>query len=209
MKNLTLSFSLALSFLLLFSCNESPSEPKETPVKPPQEIISTKQAQLLFDNYSNKRVPLIQKYEDSINPEKQFDVARYGYYDYKTLKTYMAFIEQEAKKANVDIATVRFYFSNYSDDPKVKHPGQNTFFMIPTTVVDGKDYGFSVLSDGQGNYKAGLLKNNFIIKQNQPIGQTTGERTKTFASFAPVLPYFYQDTTSLIMNESNIVPPPY
>jgi len=207
MKNLTFIFTLAFSLLL--SCEEREHPPKETPVESPQQIITTKQAQLMFDNYTDRRVPIIQKYEDSINPKEQFDVARYGYYDYKTLKNYIEFIEQEAKKAQVDISTLRFYFSNYSNDSNVKYPRQNSFFIVPTTLAEGKDYGFSVLSDGNGNYKAELLKNNFLIQRTNKVGLIKNERTKTYASYKPILPFFAEDTTSLILNESNVIPPPY
>ncbi|MCK0156412.1 hypothetical protein MWU65_04435 [Cellulophaga sp. F20128] len=209
MKNLTFSLLSTFVFSLLLSCEEREHPPKDTPVDPPKQIITTKQAQLMFDNYTDRRVPIIQKYEDSVVPKEQFDVARYGSYDYKTLKKYIEFIEQEAKKAQVDISTLRFYFANYSNDPKAKHPRQNSFFIVPTTNAEGKDYGFSVLSDGNGNYKAELLKNNFLLQPNTKLGATKAGRTKTYATYMPMLPFFAEDTTSLILNESNIVPPPY
>ncbi len=199
-KKLTLISSLIL-FLLFLGCKEKEHQTEEPTVKPPEQIITVKEAQVMFDNYTNRRVPLIQTYEDSINPKEKFDVARYGYYDYKTIKNYIAFIEQEAKKANVEISTLRFYFSNYPNDTNLKHPRQNSFFILPTTMVDGKEYGFSVLSDDRGNYKAELLKNNFIIEP-----PTITEE----ASFLPKISFFKEDVEqSLIINESNISPPPY
>ena len=138
---------LPISILFLaFGCQEQSEKPKTESVKAPEQIISTNQAQELFDNYSSRRAPLIQKFEDSLNKESRFDVARYGYYDYKTIKKYIAYIEQEAEKAKVEISTLRFYFGNYpnkkqfADGRKVKHPRQNSFFIVPTLKKDGKEY---------------------------------------------------------------------
>lgn len=203
--------------MLLIGCQEKPDKPREDIVKAPEQIISTKQAQELFDNYSHKRVPLIQKYEDSLNPEEKFDVARYGYYDYRTIKEYIAYIEQEAKHANVDISTIRFYFANYPDKFKdgesAKHPRQNSFFLVPTLKQDGKEFPFSVVSDGKENYRAKLLKDNFKL-QEKGIGAMLYERNASNASFFPNFfnkpdTFFLDDEVSLILNEINVVPPPY
>lgn len=198
-------FPLAL-LAIISSCNEQKKEHEEQPepvteVKPPAQIISTKKAQVLFDTYSERRAPLIQEYEDKLDPSTTFDVARYGYYDLETLKNYITFIEQEAKKANVKISNLRFYLANYPDSKEYKHPKQNTFFIAPTTTVDGKDYAFSVVTDGK-TYKPKLLKDNFIIK---PFKETTTEE----ASFFPKISFFNEDDEqSLILNEFGLFPPP-
>ncbi|MDO6492331.1 MAG: hypothetical protein ACSHW4_15405 [Cellulophaga sp.] len=200
-------FILSLSILVVSSCESPKKQQEEHPelakeVKPPSEIISTKKAQTLFDSYSKRRAPLIQEYEDKLDPSTTFDVARYGYYDLETLKNYIAFIEQEAKKADVKISTLRFYLANYPDSKEYKHPKQNTFFIAPTTTVDGKEYPFSVITDGK-TYKPKFLKDNFIIK---PFEKTTTEE----ASFFPNISFFNEDDEqSLILNEFGLFPPPY
>ncbi|WP_349663338.1 hypothetical protein IZU89_11900 [Cellulophaga lytica] len=201
-------FILPLALLIVSSCNNPKEQKKEHPepvkeVKPPTQIITTKKAQTLFDDYSKRRATLIKDFEDNeVDPNSSFDVARYGYYDLKTLKNYIAFIEQEAKKANVEITNVRFYFGNYPKDSKYKHPRQNTFFIAPTTTVDGKDYPFSVITDGK-TYKPKILKDNFLL---QPSKQSTTEE----ASIFPKISFFNDDEEqSLILNHSNMVPPPY
>ncbi|MCL5245263.1 hypothetical protein M4I21_05555 [Cellulophaga sp. 20_2_10] len=201
-------FILSVSLLIITSsCNEQKKVHEELPepkkeVKPPAQLISTKKAQVLFDAYSERRAPLIQEYEDKLDPSTTFDVARYGYYDLETLKNYISFIEQEAKKANVKISNVRFYLANYPNNEEYKYPKQNTFFIAPTTIVDGKDYAFSVVRDGK-TYKPKLLKDNFIIK---PFKQTTTKE----ASFFPKISFFNDDDEqSLILNETHMVPPPY
>lgn len=219
-KNLTVFSLLLLLSFGLFSCQDAIKKEttQEQVVKAPKQIISTKQAQEMFDNYTERRVPLIQKYEDSIAPNTKFDVGRYTYYDYKTIKDYIAYIEQEAANAKVDISTLRFYFSNYPnkknfpDGSEVNHPKQNSFFIVPTLNKDGKEYGFYTVSDGQGNSKAELLTKNFIIRKSEMMDNSSG-RTKTEASLSPfsfLKPVvLFQDETSLILNHSNTIPPPY
>lgn len=212
-------FSLMpLCILFIVGCQEKPHKPREESVKAPEQIISTEQAQELFDNYSHRRVPLIQKYEDSLNEDSKFDVARFGYYDYKTIKRYIAYIEQEAERANVEISTLRFYFGNYpdkfEDGRSPKHPKQNSFFLVPTLKQDGKEFPFSVLSDGQGNYKAKLLSNNFKLTKDKKISGVFYRTKKSSASIFPNFfdkptTFFQDDEESLILNESNMVPPPY
>src|SRR5690606_15391478 len=108
-------------FLLLFFINsiffscQNPNTHEEPPYTgAPKQIISVQQAQRMYDAYTERRVPIIQRYEDSIAPDsKKFTPTRYAEYDLETIKQYIAFIEHEAKAVNVDIKTLRFYLSNY------------------------------------------------------------------------------------------------
>lgn len=199
-KNKLLHFIFPLA-LVVISSNCDKQKPV-TEVKPPAQIISTNKAQVLFDSYSERRSPIIQEYEDKLDPSTTFDVARYSYYNLESLKNYIAFIEQEAKKANVKITNVRFYLANYPDSKEYKHPKQNTLFLAPTTTIDGKDYAFSVITNGKA-YKPKLLKDNFIIK---PYKQTITDE----ASFFPNISFFDEEyEQSLILNELEVIPPPY
>ena len=115
----------AIIISAFMSCNDQPKEqdPKE-PVKPvilaPQEIVPISQAKNMYDSYEKRRVPLIQRYEDSINKitkrDEEFHVGRFVYYDYKTIKQYLEYIEQEAADAGVEISTLRLYYSNYPNE---------------------------------------------------------------------------------------------
>lgn len=105
-------------------------------------IIFPEEAQKLYVNYENRRVKLIQDFEDAYdekntdykkqqqnqqgqNPGEgdnkdpngaKFDVARYVFYNYEDLKKYMAYIENEAKLSGEKLSTLRFYFANYPDE---------------------------------------------------------------------------------------------
>ena len=133
--------SLLVLSTLLFSFNscaeKMEKEKEEAPeVLAPTQIVQIEQAKEMYENYTDRRLPLIQNYEDSINGGKEkFDVARYVSYDYNTIKQYLAFIEQEAKKSNVEISGLRLYFSNYPDKPffdnkdSILHSRQNSVML--------------------------------------------------------------------------------
>ncbi|WP_086476270.1 MULTISPECIES: hypothetical protein [Arenibacter] len=209
---------LTLLLLAIASCKPSP-EPAPTPVKAPAQIVSVAQAKQMYDAYGERRVGLIERFENEQSPEKKFDVARFGSYDYQTIKDYLNYIEQEAKKANVEISTLRFYFSNYPDQEtfkdgrKIKHPKQNSFFLIPTTKDDKKeDYAFYIQEDDAGNRTPILLTNNLNPKKKgnaTPSQEQDNEKME-----ASMLPNFTNKTlfaknTSLILNEADMTPPPY
>lgn len=203
-----------------FNKEQEPTQlPEPAPVEAPDQIISLAQAKIMYDAYGERRVGLIEKFENEQSPDKKFDVARFGSYDYKTIKAYLSYIEQEAKKANVELSTLRFYFSNYPDQKnfengkEIKHPKQNSFFIIPTTK-DGKneDYAFYIQEDGMGVNTPVLLSDNLNpIKQDNKDSKEGLGSQKSEASLLPNLstkPMFAKDK-SLILNEANMIPPPY
>ncbi len=186
-------------------------------VKPPEQIVSIDQAREMYNNYSKHRVEVINDYEMRTRTDSNFEAARYSSYDYETIKQYLAYVEQEAKKANVNISTLRFYFSNYPDKKifengkKIIHPKQNSFFMLPTLEKDGENFGFYVV-DVDGKTEARLIKN---APQNSEKGMGTNNSvkdTKSYATFGPNLinssPIIFQNGHSLIMNEGTAGPPP-
>src|SRR5690606_24007077 len=145
---------LSLMFIssIFFSCQD-PTTPNEHPYEGPPKgyIISVERAGEMYDAYSERRVTIIKKYEDSIAADgSKFERTRYAEYDLQTLKQYIAYIEHEAAEAKVDINTLRFYLSNYPNSDKfangdaVKYPRKNSFFVVPTMAYEGKNVGFSI-----------------------------------------------------------------
>ncbi|MDO6821218.1 hypothetical protein [Zobellia sp. 1_MG-2023] len=137
-------------FLMVTGCVEKNSKPcpecpGETAVDTAYSngIIMPEKAHKLYVNYKDRRVDLIQDYEDAIDrnnkdPKQQFDkksqstesgnddianpgkfkVARYVSYEYEDLKKYMAYIEKEAELSGEKLTTLRFYFANYANEKK-------------------------------------------------------------------------------------------
>lgn len=224
-----LAFASLIGLILLLSlhsCKEQDRQKEQSEetseVRAPEQIISVAQAKTMYDQYSKRRAPLILRYEDSITKgEREFDVARYTYYDYKTIKQYLAYIEQEAENAGVEIASLRFYFSNYPDQEtfengkKVVHPRQNSIFLMPTVQSEGQDYGFYI-QEGESGSEVVLLNGKLEPYQQKGMGLNKKGTYHNEAGFAPKLhavstgaPSNVQGDKSLILNEGNSAPPPY
>lgn len=201
----------------LFSCKE-PGTHNESPYEgPPKDhIISVDQAREMYDAYSQRRVPIIQRYEDSIAADSSFTPTRYAEYDLETIKQYIAYIEHEATKAEVDIKTLRFYLSNYPDSEKfqngdiVKYPKRNSLFVLPTMEYEGDKVGF-YLEDIEGKYTAVPIKKRTGTQQgvnqkrneDEPAGNVN--EAGFFISNAATV---QGGGTSLVLNDGQITPPP-
>ena len=227
MKNLKSShlgyyFLLAL---LLISCgertNQEQKEVEET-VAAPEQIISVEEAKSMYDNYTDRRVGWIQKFEDSINISRKdkssFDVARYTFYDYKTIKQYLAYIEQEAAEAGVEISSLRFYYSNYPDQEKfangkpIVHPRQNSFFIIPALVHEGEQYAFTIEATGEaGKKRAVLLTGQLDPYKPDGMGNNHNYTEKAYAGVFSLVDYksAAYGNGSTILNEGSAAPPPH
>ncbi|MEZ4971538.1 MAG: hypothetical protein R2814_18070 [Flavobacteriaceae bacterium] len=227
MKNLKKTqVKLCIGALIVFgftSCEQKKEknpekEPATMEISAPEQIVSVAQAKSMYDAYGERRVGLIEAYENELAPEKKFDVARFGYYDYKTIKEYMDYIEQEAKKANVEISSLRFYFSNYPDKKtfedgrEIKHPKQNSFFIIPALKdKNDREYGFYIREENDGTNVPVLLTDNLEPKKEEGTNRMQSGESKSEASFMPTTPAapFYVLNKSMVLNEANMVPPPY
>ncbi|MBO0329166.1 hypothetical protein [[Muricauda] lutisoli] len=203
------------TFLMLGACQQGPKKEESTetkdvkttqkePIAPPEGIISLEESKTLYDNYTKNRVDMIQQFEDGRESEEKFIPARFTSFSYDKLKTYIAFAEQEADSAGVEISSFRFYFANYPDKPdfpdgkKIVHPRQNSIFVVPTMIVDGAEYGFYIGADGS----AKLIK-------DAVGGNAVGQNKKGGKSYASMLPNMVQDDPqSLVLNKGNSSPPP-
>ncbi|KAG1648884.1 Transcription termination factor Rho [Nymphon striatum] len=194
--------------------NPKPNEEAAAVVQVPKQIISAKEGKMLFDNYEDRRVPLIQNYEDSINGDgKAFDVSRYVSYDIETMKNYIALVEKEASAAKVSVKSLRIYFANYPDDQSYNHPRQNSIMILPTTTdITGKEAGFYTTGNGDGGRRALTIRSLFPKGEDEKgMGFISNNQQKSHASlvpnfFAPA-PLFQGDQ-SLILNRGGNSPPP-
>ncbi|MDN3725040.1 hypothetical protein QRD02_11650 [Aequorivita sp. SDUM287046] len=210
-------FLLMLFTIFMFIGCQDPSShpPYEGP--PKDHIISVAQAQEMYNAYSERRIPIIQEYEDSLLSDgSKFEPTRYAEYDLETIKQYIAFIEHEAKRANVSINTLRFYLSNYPNSTKflngdpVKYTRRNSIFVVPTTELGGENVGFSV-EEINGNFSAVPI-NREISNPRENRGKTNANSTlqTNEAGFFMSNNAAAQGggTTSLILNDGQLAPPP-
>lgn len=223
MKNKILFGVVSSLFSLLIACNnqQKPHENEEPPyteeeVKAPEQIIPIVEAESFYNNYSKKMVSMIEANEAPNEDGSKFMAARYGDYDIETIKTYIAYVEQEAKAAGVKVETLRFYFSTYPDKKefpdkeKIKHPRQNSFFILPTMKVDSMNYGFYIKNLADGKKEAALIR-DYPGLTEKGMGATSTAK-KSYASIIPNLlstsSTLFADE-SLILNKGNMGPPPY
>lgn len=199
----TFASVLGLS-LLMAGCKERPnpdvpSEPGQN-IPAPKQIISNQEAKELFDSYGKTMVPYIEKIHED---QPEFIPTRFISYDYKTLKDYLAYIEQEAKAAgNTEIGSIRIYLAAYPN------MGNNTVFLVPTTNFGKEDQpqqGFYVEVDGDGNKKPRPIAD--ITMGGKTNQENTSQQNR--ASIIPLpapTPYFAEE--SLTLNRGQFSPPP-
>ncbi|MRI02144.1 hypothetical protein GH721_16485 [Kriegella sp. EG-1] len=241
------SFLFLLTFCLIFlNCKdkkiETPNKenfPEEITAERPDEIIEIDQAHKQYLTYEKRRVNLIQQYEDSIDGQRKgfkfeapkkgdkdpngnrFDVARYVYWDYQTIKNYLNYIEKEAAAANVDISTLRFCFTNNLPENKSAiHPRQNSIIITPTIKENNREYIFAIDDSDIKNIKPQLLTDDFvpILEPLEGNGQNNlNNDEKAYASFFPnsiankttANPSPFYAARSVSLNKGNSAPPPY
>ncbi|MDO6470342.1 hypothetical protein [Maribacter sp. 1_MG-2023] len=221
MKRPTTIISKILCLILISSiigCNQQQKKKKDEIieskiVKAPDHIISLKQADAIYDNYSQNRVQIIEDYENQKRPsEEKFEASRFVDFDYETLKQYMAYLDQEAAAAGVKkITKLRLYFANYpneenfSNGKPVIHKRQNSIFMVPTLDDGGINYGFFIGENG----KAELIKDR-KANTKDGLGNHLNKKENAHASFAPTftLNSSLQGSKSLAFNFGQGGPPP-
>lgn len=195
--------------LSLFSCQEGTTTTEPPYEGPPKgHIITVERAQEMYDSYSERRVSIIKKYEDSIKPTPEsFGATRYAEFDLATFKQYIAFIEHEANRAKVDVSTLRFYLSNYPNSNNypngdaVKYPRQNSIFVVPTMDHNGENVGFSI-EELEGKYSAvPIRKRDGGNNDNNGVVNEAGFLSSNTTTLQV-------NTTSLILNDGTIMPPP-
>ncbi len=179
----------------------------EEQVSAPQQIISLEEAKELYDTYTRRRAELILRTEGPDEEGNPFAPARFTAFDYNTMKQYMAFIEQEAASANVDISTLRFYFGNYGEEETGQdNSRRNTVFVVPTTRSNGQDYGFYIATGPDGKPLAEPIRNKVGTAEEGGMGTMGDSKERSYAGFAKAA--LLQSSQSLVLNKGNSGPPP-
>ena len=184
----------------------------------PKQIITLANAKSMYDSYSQRRVPIIKTYEEQQDSTEKFYPTRYGQYDFETMKHYMAYIEDQAKLANVKISGLRYYLSNYPADGSVgshkEYARHNSFFILPTTDFNGEELAFFIRVDDNGNRSAVPVRDvvKKPLRKNMKKGGNMGKQEKpSFGSKMLLLNPVFQgggEDISLTLNDSHLVPPP-
>ena len=209
---------LAVCLTSLLACADSDRQQEksgntsanQSEIVAPEQIVSLQTARIHYANYSRRRVPLIQQYEDSILNSKGIDsafaVTRYVSFDYKTLKAYLAYIEQEAGEVGADISSLRIYLANNPEEGPYVHPIQNSVFLLPAARPLNKgdqEFGLYIRGDAPG-YLTGDL-----MPRKAPSGSGQDGNGPSEAAVLAFPPHPVQESQSLILNFGGSAPPPY
>lgn len=235
-KPVFLSIAIVTLTVLISSCKQQANTEETQPttsserITKPEKIVSLKNAQSMYSNYSERRVPIIQQYEDRLMEDKanqgnqeqdSFIVARYIHYDYQTIKDYLAYIEQEAADANVEISSLRFYLTNYPNKKEfengkpILHPKQNSILILPAVTAGKSEYGLYLNELQNGEKVPVYLSDELVPMDSKEVG-VLEERTKNYAGMAPTLNATHETSynampfagnISLFLNEGGSSPP--
>lgn len=185
----------------------------------PDKIISVKQAKSMYDAYDivEEAIKAVKVNADG----STYNPTRYVEYTFEEMKHYMAYIENEAKLAKVDIATLRIYFGAYPKDgtftsgEQARYQNQESIFIVPTATYNGKEVGFYTSGDASSNerypvYFSEKNENELYSIDGKDTGDTTSGSLKSEASMLSFYSNTLQDgdDRSLILNDGNVIPPP-
>ena len=208
---LTSVCSLAvLSMIFLGSCAEPKSDcPCEDPkeVEEPKGIITEEEAAVLFKEYTEKRVADRIAKKDTAE-QKSFEPARYTEFDFKIIKQYIKYIEQEAKAADTEIETLRIYYAVYPEG-RGDRSNKTTVFLVPAADFDGKNKAFQIGMIGERaaadtipwDFGTDVRKMSLYAPKDQRQYGTFGP--------SPVPNAPVQGNRSLVLNDGSTSPPPY
>lgn len=212
MKKNTLLAIAFVATLLIHSCEKKSCncDEQEIPIQEaPNNIIPVAAADSLYENYGNSRVALIELAEnvtedgDTIPKDdaNYKQTTRYVSFSFKEMKKYMAFIEQQADSANIEILQLRVYLGKYGKKVKNKDKSnRGTVFFNPAAefvTADGtKDtVSFAIKKDAKGNFKAvtvGSVLNGSALN-NKSGGENIQSLSENIGHEAPPPPVGGED----------------
>ncbi|WP_108866565.1 hypothetical protein [Aquimarina aquimarini] len=217
---LTVLLTLSLS-----NCNTKSEPTKEEEV--PKEIISYKDAVELYQTYTENRACIIKVFEgkkdstlDSLCPSKRkpnekFVPSRSFHLDKKFLDDYISYINRITPDS-IKITGYRLYLGNYPDKKRfddgkpIPDPRRNTFFITPTTLIDGSNIhrGFTFVDRNNDGKPEILYLEDELERGQQPYQNSNSPKGKiNTASFFSFSSSAYGGAYSTIGNEVGGYPP--
>ncbi len=197
-------------------------------------IITDDQAKSRFENYSEHRGKIIERYEnngrkfdDSISPKLQYNKSKeqddkaekqdaqngfvpvqYTYYKYDDFKKYLKFIEQETKKAGADISTIRIYFANYPENERDEDKQKrNTVMFVPTIEIDGKESAYYISDEGVAGKSIPFLLTDSLKRTGKaaPIGSLDVPKKSNEANLLPNFPSLTTNPPPPFYGEQSVI----
>ena len=191
---------LAVTTLIISCGNEKTHQVTEE--KPTKEmlahIIKTEKALNIYQNYGKQRINIL---KDTLTKlyGGEFNDTRRVWFDLKTLKNYIAYVEKKSAENNLKPEGLQFYFSVYGND-EGNQKNHQTFFIAPTTKNDGVQSGYTLETIGEKTQP--LFLKNILHKNNYTPSQSQQAEKAGFFSLTAV-----QEEDGLLYNRGNGDPP--
>ncbi len=190
MKNSKFKFLKSLPFLLYFSlltflisCHEAKPNDQENLVEENlkvihDNIITLGDAEKLYRNYSKMRINIDKDTLQRLYGSK-FEDTRMVWFDLKTIKNYIEYIEKRSAENKIAPEGLQFYFSVYPDDEKKYGDERNhqTFFIAPTTSNNDVQSGYTLNGE-----KVIFLKNVLANNEDQTQQKAKVDKASFFST---------------------------
>ncbi len=193
-------FYLATTVLLI-SCNDNkpPQEDVEPTKKMLAHIIKTDTAVNMYHNYEKHRINILKDTLRAIYND-DFNDTRRVWFDLKTLKNYIAYVEKRSAENKITPEGLQFYFSVYSKHKEGDQKNHQTFFIAPTTKHEGKQSGYTL---HEVDRKPQLLYLKTILNNGRYAPSQSQHMEKaSFFSMAT-----FRDEDGLLYNDGTSSPP--
>ena len=158
---------------LIISCKEIKPNNQETSVEENYKIIHDNiiplsDAEALYQNYYKMRINIE---KDTLQKlyGNEFEDTRMVWFDLKTIKNYIEYVEKKSAENKITPEGLQFYFSVYPNDEKKYGNQRNhqTFFISPTTLNNDSQSGYT-LNGGKVVFLKNVLNNNENQMQQNP-----------------------------------------
>ncbi len=162
-----------LCFIFIVSCNNC-QKPDQENKEPSKELlahlIKLDEAVVLYKNYGEQRIAITRDTLQKLYNDNKFKDTRTVWFDLKTIKEYITFIEKKSTENDIKPEGLKFYFSVYPNNTGLgDEKNHQTFFIAPTTTTKGNSRsGYTLVQEGDEE-KVVYLKDvlNHITRQTQ------------------------------------------
>ena len=219
---------LALSLALFIVSCDSKEDNRSFENILKNHIISKEQGIEMFNEFQRNRTDIVEPILQKKYGDGSFEDTKFVWLSLEDMKEYMAFLEAIQKEnPKKDVSGVRVYFAAYPDkqrfeNRRIKHPKQQTFFMIPTVNSGWKDRNnnenvkhlpFVIEYNGNNPLKGKFKVVKRLMLDYEKEGRyndynkRNGIQEGNFNLLKTLAPK-YKGTTNTLFNEGEMSPPP-
>ncbi|WP_204344386.1 hypothetical protein [Psychroserpens algicola] len=220
------SVILLLIVIAVFSCEKKKKQTFDNLFK--KHIISEQQGIDMFHEFHNSRTNLIEPILQNHYNDSTFQDTKFVWVSLDDMKTYIHFVETIQKEnPTKDVSGLRLYFAAYPNSnefngKRIKHPRQQTFFMIPTVKnkrsteknVNLNHLPFVIESKGDNVLKGSFkIVEELMLDYDKKLRLDTYNKTdinleSSFGARSLLAQESNKTTISTIFNEGEMSPPP-